>query len=343
MAIIKIQPYSIDNSKDFEFKNVTYTGNVVSLNANLGNAVTANYFIGNGSLLTGLPASYSDSNVATYLPNYTGNLKAANLSVTTSANLGAVGNITITGGTSGYVLQTDGAGNLTWTAQTGGGGGGTPGGANSQVQFNSSGTFAGSSGFTYNSSTTTLTANNISISTSAALGAASNVHITGGTTGQVLTTDGAGNLTWATVIGAPSQLPVLTTTVDTFTANGAGNTYTLTVTPDDKNHLVVNLDGVLQLKTSYSVSGAVLTMNGTPVNGAVLEVTTIAGSVFSLSGLVAGANTQVQFNDSGSAGASANLTFNKSTSTLNATNITANGTPVATTGKAIAMSIVFGG
>jgi hypothetical protein len=59
-------------------------------------------------------------------------------------------------------------------------------------------------------------------------------------------------------------------------------------------------------------------------------------------GTPAGSNTQIQFNDGGSFGASANLTFDKSTDTLNATTVTANGTPLATTGKAIAMAIVFG-
>ena len=34
-----------------------FTGNIISLNANLGNAASANYFIGNGSLLTGVAAS----------------------------------------------------------------------------------------------------------------------------------------------------------------------------------------------------------------------------------------------------------------------------------------------
>jgi hypothetical protein len=37
-----------------------------------------------------------------------------------SINLGSASNITITGGTSGYVLRTDGAGALTWVAQTSG-------------------------------------------------------------------------------------------------------------------------------------------------------------------------------------------------------------------------------
>ena len=72
-----------------------------------------------------------------------------NLSVTGLSNLGNIGNVKITGGTNGYVLSTDGLGNLSWTAG-GGGGNGTPGGSNSQVQYNKTGTFAGSAYFTFN-------------------------------------------------------------------------------------------------------------------------------------------------------------------------------------------------
>jgi hypothetical protein len=57
----------------------------------------------------------------------------------------------MTGGTNGYVLQTDGTGNLSWTAQSGNGGGnGTPGGANTQIQYNDAGSFGGNAGFTFN-------------------------------------------------------------------------------------------------------------------------------------------------------------------------------------------------
>jgi len=55
--------------------NITSVGNLTSLTVT-GN-VSANYFIGNGSLLTGLPEQYSNSNVANYLPNYTGNVSAS--------------------------------------------------------------------------------------------------------------------------------------------------------------------------------------------------------------------------------------------------------------------------
>lgn len=44
----------------------------------------------------------------------TGNITGTNLSVTGVSNLGAVGNVKITGGTSGYVIGTDGAGNLSF-------------------------------------------------------------------------------------------------------------------------------------------------------------------------------------------------------------------------------------
>lgn len=49
------------------------------------------------------------------------NAFTGNLNVTDTANLGNIGNVKITGGTANYVLQTDGQGNLSWAAQTGGG------------------------------------------------------------------------------------------------------------------------------------------------------------------------------------------------------------------------------
>ena len=51
--------------------NVSVAGNLI-----------AGYLYGDGSNITGLPESYGNSNVASYLPTYTGNIGASNLSVT---------------------------------------------------------------------------------------------------------------------------------------------------------------------------------------------------------------------------------------------------------------------
>jgi len=84
-----------------------------------------------------------------------------------SANIASFSNLTIgdanlhiTGGSNGYVLQTNGSGTLTWVPQTGSGNG-SPGGANTEVQFNDAGAFGGSSAFTYNKITETLTVANL--------------------------------------------------------------------------------------------------------------------------------------------------------------------------------------
>ena len=69
--------------------------------------------------------------------------------------------------TSGYVLSWNGS-DYAWVAQTGGGS--TPGGSTTQVQFNNAGAFGGDSDFTYNSTTNTLTVPNIT---------ATNLNVTG--------------------------------------------------------------------------------------------------------------------------------------------------------------------
>ena len=57
MAVTKIQPTGINTSATFTFADISVTGNItanIAGNATLGNTVTANFFIGNGSLLTGI-------------------------------------------------------------------------------------------------------------------------------------------------------------------------------------------------------------------------------------------------------------------------------------------------
>ena len=60
----------------------TNTADVGAANVDASGNVTANYFIGDGSLLTGLPANYGNTQVAAYLPTYTGELAGGNANIT---------------------------------------------------------------------------------------------------------------------------------------------------------------------------------------------------------------------------------------------------------------------
>jgi hypothetical protein len=130
-----------------------------------------------------------------------GNVEVENLVVEGQTNLGLVGNITIDGGSDNYVLRTDGAGNLSWAniqSEIA-----NAAGSNTQVQLNNNNLFGASANFTFNTNTNTLTvagtANVTQLNTTGAdLGSVSNVRIYGGSSGQILATDGSGNLTWIT-------------------------------------------------------------------------------------------------------------------------------------------------
>lgn len=107
-----------------------------------------------------------NSNVSNLTSNGTVNFSASG-----NVTLGASGNVKLTGGTNGYFLQTDGTGNLTWAAGTGGGGNGSPGGANTQIQFNDAGAFGGNVGFTFDKTTgNVLLPNNLSVTSNVSAG-----------------------------------------------------------------------------------------------------------------------------------------------------------------------------
>ena len=166
--------------------NITAIGTLVNLsvsgNATLGNIYSDNIYYANGDPAI-TPAAgantqiqYADnSNAFAASANLTFNDATQVLTVAGSANvikLNANGNINFTGanayfsnvsnvkipgGTLGYYLQTDGAGNLSWAAG-GGGGGGSPGGVDTSVQFNDTGLFGANTGFTFNKTTGIFTA-----------------------------------------------------------------------------------------------------------------------------------------------------------------------------------------
>jgi len=128
-------------------------------------ADTANAVVGAnvlGYVANASHATIADSaNVANYA-NYAGNVVNSNqpnithlgtltsVAVSGTSNLNDVSNVKIGGGFANYYLKTDGSGNLSWSAVSGGGNGGSPGGSNTYVQFNDGGVFGGDSGLTFN-------------------------------------------------------------------------------------------------------------------------------------------------------------------------------------------------
>jgi hypothetical protein len=90
------------------------------------------------------------------------NKDAANhvgLTVSPSLNEDITFTLPTSDGTSGQVIQTDGSGALSFTSVSGGGG--TPGGNNTEIQYNNGGSFAGASGITTNGTDLTLTSGSL--------------------------------------------------------------------------------------------------------------------------------------------------------------------------------------
>jgi hypothetical protein len=243
--------------------NVSYA--VQSHYANIANSVSGTNVSGQvgNALIAG--TVYTNAQ-----PNITSVGTLSSLVVSGTTNLGAIGNITITGGSAGYVLKTDGAGNLTWGSASAGTGNANISGSDTQLFFNDGGsnTLGTSSSLTFTKSTNTLTTANLVVSTIANLGAVTNVKITGGSSGYLLKTDGTGNLSWYN--------PIYTSvTADDFTGNGVQTSFTLSTTPTDANYTIVSVGGVVQPKTTYTVSGSTLTFSSAPPSTAPVEVTTI--------------------------------------------------------------------
>lgn len=123
-----------------------------------------------------------------------------------------------TDGSSGQALVTNGSGTLSWATASG-----SPGGSNTQLQYNSSGSFAGATNLVTDGSNLTINAqgdlrfgdsdssNWVAFQGPATI--ASNVTwtlpSTDGTSGQFLSTDGSGTLSWATGGGGGGSSTIL--------------------------------------------------------------------------------------------------------------------------------------
>jgi hypothetical protein len=188
-----------------------------------------------------------------------GNFAASNLVVSGTSNLGPVANVTITGGSNGQVLVTDGNGVLSFTNSSSNSAAPMPylipNGESYIVKENFQGFFfepitingefevdgilidlsgngngGGGGNGTPGGNTTELQYNNsgsfagipnVTFSSgNLSLGSVSNVKITGGNANQYLQTDGTGNLTWANVTGGSANVGGNTTEIQ---YNNSGN------------------------------------------------------------------------------------------------------------------------
>jgi hypothetical protein len=169
-----------------------------------------------------------------------GSLSAGNVSFTGSnVSLGGIGNVKISGGTNGFVVVTDGTGNLTFanpvTVGT------QPAGANTQVQFNDGGALGATANFTF-----TKTTNN--------LYSGGNVTAVAGLYGAILSTTGNANVNGNINVGANALI--------TLSANIGGS---------------LDVSGAANLKSNLIVAGNVTSSTGRFIgNGAGL--TNLTGS-----------------------------------------------------------------
>ena len=119
-----------------------------------------------------------------------------------------------------------------------------------------------------------------------------------GTNGQVLKTDGAGNLSFGDAGGTP-----FTFNEYTGTGNNSDTTFALGFTPNSDLTCIVTLDGIVQPDSAYNISGSNITFTATPeqdVNIRVLSMASTAslvqvgdGTVFANS-FAQSANTHIE-------------------------------------------------
>jgi len=275
-----------------------------------------NFVVKNGITTGPITLDASSGNIAGSNVSIT-----ANLSVTGVSNLGAPGNVKISGGTNGYVLSTDGSSNLSWIAQASGGASNISNG-NSNVNIaTANGNITFSAVGNANVMTVTGTGANISgtlnVSGTTNLGNVGNVIITGGSNGYVLTTNGSGNLSWA----AQTSSNIV---IDTFTGNGVQTVFTLTNSPTSEDYTIINIDGVSQLHSAYTVANANVTLSSAPASGAAIEIMT-----FNLGSGAGGSNASSGYTyveATGNTNAVANTKYIVNTNTANLT-ITLPSTP----------------
>ena len=129
-----------------------------------------------------------------------------------------------------------------------------------------------------------------------------------------------------TTLAVTANSGTMTTSINSFTGNGVQTTYTLNPAPLNEDYTIVNIDGVIQLKTAYSVSNANLIFSAAPDNGANIEVQ-IFTSAQGTGGSLINGTSNLRVYTSGNIAASINNTSNVvviSNTGIHTNNISAN-------------------
>jgi len=189
--------------------------------------------------------------------------------------LGKAETVSIIGGVNGQFLQTDGEGNLTWTDSVGAVTiEGTPGGANTQLQFNDGGDFGGSAYLTYNKVTHALTIDGPLIATGNIEGNVVGTHFgpvgnaTVRSSGEfttlttVSTTNIGGDLTAANLITTGELTASGNVTAENLVTAGEANVGTLNVTGNVVTSLLPDEDGTKDLGSFWQSWGNLYIKNG---------------------------------------------------------------------------------
>jgi len=312
--------------------NITSIGTLATLNVR-GNVSSANYILGNGAFLTGLPnGNYAtNANFANYAGNVTVSSQPNITSVGTLATLNVTGNIS----SANYIL-----GNGAFLT-------GLPNGnyaTNSNfANFAGNVVNANQSNITSLGTLSNLTSNgtiNFSNATNVSLGAVGNLHITGGNANYLLQTDGNGNLSWTTISSGTLYIHFDVASSgnnQTFTYAGLSayaNNYTMNVMKNG-----VNIEPTLYAKTGNTTLQININLNaGDSID--VLASNSGGSGGGGGNANPGGSNSQVQFNSAGSFGGSANFIWNNSTNALSVIgNITSNN---ASLGNVVIANYYFG-
>ena len=196
-----------------------------------------------------------NANVSNFSSN--GTITANHITSSGVSNLGAIGNVIITGGTSGYYLQTNGSGGLSWSAVAGGTGiaNGTSNISIPAVNGNVNTSVGG-------------TANVLVITTTGA-NIAGTANISGNLiAGNIIGTVANGNSNVSITANGNIRLTAISNTVITITGTGANIAGT------------ANITGVANVGGNLNVSGNIVTATlTTPTITAYRETTIVNASV----------------------------------------------------------------